>query len=314
MADLQIVGLGMAVLDVLIRLREMPSWERGGGFSALRLDGGGPVGTAMVAAARLGARVGFVGTAGNDQLAELKLASFVQDGVDLSRLVRRDRPEDQVVLVYVDEQTGERVFAGLRGLERRPLLPEELDRDYITSAEFLHLEGFHTQAALQAAQWMRAAGKRVCLDGSRTDGRPLQPHMTELVHHVDILICGTGFGRSLTGRADLWEAGEAILGLGPQIVVQTEGKDGSYTTTASERFHLPAFDVQVVDTTGAGDVFHGAYLVGLLHGWDLRSVGLFATAVSALKCAQLGGRRGIPRFNDVIAFLEAHSIHLPQGA
>ena len=311
---MQIVGLGMAVLDVLIRLRDMPTWESGGSVSAVRIDGGGPVGTAMVAAARLGARVGFVGTAGNDLLAELKLASFVQDGVDLSHLVRRDQPEDQVVLVYVDEGSGERVFAGLRGFQRRPMETTDLDRDYITQAEFLHLDSSHYQAALQAAEWMHSAGKRVCLDGSKTDGRPIQPHMAELVRHVDILICGTGFGYSLTGKTDRWEAGEAMLALGPQIVVQTEGKDGSYTTTTDERFHLPAFEVNVVDTTGAGDVFHGAYLVGLLHGWDLRQVGLFATAVSAIKCMQLGGRLGIPRFGDVIAFLEAHNIHLPQGA
>jgi ribokinase len=95
-----------------------------------------------------------------------------------------------------------------------------------------------------------------------------------------------------------------MLSLGPQIVVQTEGKDGSYTLTAEERFHTPAFDIRVVDTTGAGDVFHGAYLVGLLHGWNLQDVAIFATAVSAIKCTHLGGRKGIPTFEQTLTFLQ----------
>jgi len=94
-----------------------------------------------------------------------------------------------------------------------------------------------------------------------------------------------------------------MLSLGPQIVVANRGRDGSYTITAGKCFHTPAFDVNVLDTTGAGDVFHGAYLVGLLRGWDLQMVTLFATAVSALKCTSLGGRKGIPTYAQTVAFL-----------
>jgi len=298
-----IVGLGLATLDILIRLGDLPTWERGAGCSAVGLDGGGPVGTACVAAARLGARVGFVGTAGNDQLASLKVQSLQEDGVDLSYLVRREEPENQVVVVYVNQETGERIFSGLHSFGSVSLQVDELDQAYITSASYLHLDGTHPEAALQAAQWMRIAGKKVSLDCAKSDGKKIWGKLQELIPYTDILICGSGFGRALTGYADLWQAGEAMLSLGPQIVVQTEGKDGSYTLTAGERFHTPAFDVKVVDTTGAGDVFHGAYLVGLLRGWDLKKVALFASAVSAIKCNNLGGRTGIPTFEQTIAFL-----------
>ncbi len=298
-----ILGLGLATLDILIRLGELPTWERGAACSAVGLDGGGPVGTACVAAARLGARVGFIGTAGNDPLALLKIQSLREDGVDLSRLAMRDAPENQVVVVYVNQDTGERVFSGLHCFEAEPLQVHELDQAYITSAAYLHLDGTHPEAALQAAQWMRSAGKQVSLDCAKSDGKPIWGKLQELVPYADILICGSGFGRSLTGHADLDRAGEAMLTLGPRIVVQTEGKDGSYTMTAGQRFHTPAFEVNVLDTTGAGDVFHGAYLVGLLRGWDLRTVALFATAASAIKCAHLGGRKGIPTFEQTLAFL-----------
>lgn len=315
--SLQVVGLGMATLDVLLRLQEMPTWEHGTRLSDFGFDGGGPVGTAMVAAAKLGARVGFVGTAGNDAAAELKMRSFCEVGVDLSRLVVRDVPEDQVVIVHVHAETGERVFSGVSRPSDTQLRPEELDREYITSADVLHLEGYHATAALQAAQWMHEAGKTVVLDGSKTNG-PVRGHMRELVGHVDILISGSGFVQGLTGVPDLNEALPAALAYGPRIVVQTEGADGAYTVArrddgSVDRFHTPAFACHVIDTTGAGDVFHGAYIVGRLHGWDLRQTATFASAVSALKCMRLGGRKGIPTFDDVIAFLSERGIELPES-
>jgi sulfofructose kinase len=301
-----IVGLGLATLDVLIRLTDMPTWERAGSVREFGLDGGGPVATACAAAARLGARVGYVGTAGNDEAAALKLRSLRECGVDLSRLVVRPHPEDQVIVVYVNEETGERLFSGVHGFGRDPVRPEELDRDYLIAADCLHLDGTHYEAALRAARWMHEAGKQVCLDGHKTDGRPTSPHTVELVRHTDVLIAGSGFGRSLTGEDDPWRAGEAVLGLGPRLFVETDGENGCYTTTPGERFHTPAFPVAVVDTTGAGDVFHGAYLVGLLRGRDLKAVAQFASAVAALNCTRLGGRRGIPTFAEVQSFLAQH--------
>ena len=309
MAALQVVGLGLASLDVLVRLRDMPTWEHGARLSAFALDGGGPAATAMAAAARLGARAGFVGTAGNDVSAKVKVESLARDGVDLSRLVIRGEPENQVILVCVDESSGERIFSGLQTLGQNQLRVDELDRDYITSAEYLHLEGFHYEAALQAAKWMRAAGKTVVYDGGTTSGTVGEGART-LLEYVDVLICGAGFAPGLTGRSDAFEAGHAALACGPRIVVQTEGAAGSCTVTASEAFHTPAFAVDVLDTTGAGDVFHGAYIVGMLHGWSLRAIAQFASAVAAIKCTRLGGRAGIPTFREVIEFLKERGVNL----
>ncbi|NLD43042.1 MAG: hypothetical protein GX657_06050 [Chloroflexi bacterium] len=309
---IDIVGVGLATLDVLVRVRELPTWETMGSMSGFALDGGGPVGTGLVAAARLGARAGYVGTAGTDRTAELKMEFLTREGLDVSHVVRRPGPEGNVILVCVDEETGERTFTGLRDRHRTPLAPEELDRDYLTQAEFLHLDGHHPDAALQAARWMHAAGKQVMLDGARmtgTMGRTAD-YYRRLVAETDILICGSGFVPALTGRTDIWEAGRAALDLGPRIVVQTEGAEGAYTVSREGILHTPAFAVDVVDTTGAGDVFHGAYLVGLLHGWELAEVALFASAVSALKCMHLGGRAGIPTYAETLAFLAERDIPL----
>ena len=309
MGDRQIIGLGIATLDVLLRLHEMPTWGRGGRLNGFALDGGGPAATAMAAAARLGAKTGFIGIAGNDDAADIKIRSLVRDGVDVSRVVVRDEPENQVVAVYVDKTDGERVFCGLQTFGENPLRPNELDREYITSADYLLLDGCHYDAALEAAQWMRKAGKTVVYDGGATDG-PIGDRTRDLLEHIDVLICGSGFCQGLTGHADPWDAARSALGMGPRIVVQTEGPDGSRTVAANERFHTPAFPVEVVDTTGAGDVFHGAYIVGLLHGWDLRTVAQFSSAVSALKCMRLGGRAGIPRYDEVRTFLRKHGVRI----
>jgi len=308
----EVVGLGLATLDVLVRITEMPTWERSRGTfaSGFRFDGGGLVGTAIVAVAKLGLQAGFIGTAGTDEAADLKLRSFVENRVDLSHLVRREGPDDQVMLVWVHGETGERVFTGVRSGARQPILPEELDRDYITSADYLHVDGLlHREATLQAVRWMKAANKTVVMDGSKTRG-PIWDAHRELVSYVDVLITGEGFARALTGIDDIWHAGRAVLALGPHTFVETVGERGSYTVTADEQFHVPAFQVDVVDTTGAGDVFHGAYIVAMKQGWSPRDCAQFSTAVSAIKCTQLGGRAGIPTFEQTMAFLQEHGIEI----
>lgn len=305
---IQVVGLGLATVDVLTRFDHLPAWNEHVWAEQFGLEGGGMSATGVVAAAKLGATAGFVGTCGNDFLGEFKRRSLSDRGVDTSRLLVRDTPEGCIVLVFVNHE-GERMFCGVRGTKQPGLRPEELDREYITSADYLLIDGMEAQAALVAARWMKEARKTVILDGWKTLTH-LSPQFRELVPYVDILICGSGFVPALTGVKDLHEAGRAALALGPKIVVQTEGADGSYTTTADEEFHTPIFPVQVVDTTGAGDVFHGAYIVGLSRGWSLRQIALFSTAVSAIKCTRLGGRAGIPTFDETLAFLKERGITL----
>jgi sugar/nucleoside kinase (ribokinase family) len=224
-------------------------------------------------------------------------------------MLAREGPEKNVVLVCVNSDSGERVFSWQKDNLSDPIRGEELDKEYITSADFLLLDGTYPEAASQAAKWMREAGKTVMLDGSKTN-EPLSDSIKKLVPLVDVLICGSGFSYMLTGIENIFAAGRAVLNLGPSIFVQTEGEKGSYTVTEDERFHVPAFDVDIVDTTGAGDVFHGAFLIGLLKRWDVKSISVFSTAVSALKCMKLGGRRSIPEYKEVEAFLEARGLVL----
>jgi len=308
---IQVVGLGMATLDVLMRREGSEAAAGATKLLDFGLDAGGPVATAVSAAARLGVGAALIATAGSDAAGELKCSLLARGGVDLSRIIRRPGGETQVSLVWIDGQTGERTFSVHPRFGAGQIVPDELDRDFITSAQWLHLDGSHAAAALQAAQWMREAGKRVIIDAAETR-TPVGESMRALCRRADVLVCGTGFAESLTGRSDTWEALRAARAMGPEVVVETAGGCGSYTAAPGEEFHTPAFDVEVVDTTGAGDVFHGAYIVGLLRGWPAQAIATFASAAAAIACTRLGGQAGLSTFDDVVAFCRSRERDLPR--
>ncbi len=305
---MDIVGIGLCTFDILIHSSELPNWDRPIRLEDIAFDGGGPCSTALCAASKLGAKTGLISTAGNDWFAEQKLKSLTDFGVDISHMLHRDRKENQVVCVNVDSKSGHRIFNTRADFYDAPVTPEDLDRDFITQAEILLLDGHYLEASITAARWMQDAGKSVMLDGGATTAPYLSREKAELVRLTDVLICSDGFAQALTGESNLYAAGKAALAFGPKIVVITQGENGSDCFTTDGTFHTSAFEVEVVDTTGAGDVFHGAFLVGMLRGWDLKRTSVFASAVSAIECTFLGGQSGIPSFDQVRDFLDQRGI------
>lgn len=308
---MDVVGIGLCTFDIMVRLPELPTRDHPIRLDAVVFDGGGPCGTSLCAASKLGARTGFIGTAGNDWFAEYKLQSLKDHGVDISHVLYRDAKENQVVIVNVDENTGERIFNVSKDFYQYPIQAKELDREFITSADYLLLDGHYLEASIQAAQWMHDVGKHVMLDGGKTNKSSLDEQKKALVELTDILICSSGFAEALTSEKEFHTAGRAALSFGPQIVVITQGEKGSFTFTREKTFHTPTFEVNVVDTTGAGDVFHGAYIFGLIKGWDLKTIAIFSSAASAIECTFLGGRSGIPDYDQVRAFLLERGIDIP---
>jgi len=158
-------------------------------------------------------------------------------------------------------------------------------------------------AAITAARWMRKAGGTVVLDANR-----LRPRLDELLPSVDILITNASFPHAYTGQQDLAAAAHELKSTGAHTIVTTLGENGCACFTAESTLHVPGFAVAVVDTTGAGDAFHGAFIYGLLHGWDLQATATFANAVAAMNCTALGGRSALPRFQEVEAFLQSSGL------
>jgi ribokinase len=165
----------------------------------------------------------------------------------------------------------------------------------------LHIDNHEPEAAIQAAKWANEAGIIVLMDAGSVRHRVI-----DLLEHVDVLIASHRFGRDCTGVDNPMKAAESMLSGRRKISIITCGEDGCACATPEERFHVPAFKVDVVDTTGAGDVFHGAFSFGLAKGWNAREVATFASAVAAIKCGSLGGRQGIPTYEETISFLKQH--------
>jgi sulfofructose kinase len=296
----EVVGLGHCAWDYLGILDELPVFDAPTvSLSDFVASGGGPVSTALVALARLGARTGFLGAVGDDDSGMKIKAAKEREGIDISRLRVQPGTRSQTCFVLVESGSGRRSILCHRG-NTHDLELEPADRDYITAASFLHLDGHHMTAAIRAAQWMHEAGGTVVLDANRP-----RPRLDDLLRHVDVLITNAWFPQAYTGEADPHAAATHLLSGGVRVVVTTLGEKGCSVSTPDGSWRVPGFAVPVVDTTGAGDAFHGAFIYGLLRRWEPNRAALFANAVAALKCGALGGRAALPTLRQTEAFLRA---------
>ncbi|MEX2540844.1 MAG: PfkB family carbohydrate kinase [Trueperaceae bacterium] len=297
-----LLGLGMATVDFLTLVPRLPGPDEVFPLQRLDMQGGGPVATALAAAARLGTGAAFAGAVGDDHWGDAIVDDFGRFGVNVDEVVRRRGGVSPHSVILVDAASGKRSILYSNG-DVRGLEPAELPERLIGRAAVLHLDGFDIDAALEAARIARAAGVPVSLDGGA--GEPW-PGLLDLLPLVDLLVVAAQFAESVTGEKRPESALTALRRWGARQVVITDGARGAWFLGGEgDTGHVPAFDVEVVDTTGAGDTFHGAYLHAFLAGESIAGCVLFASAAAALKCTRLGGRAGLPTSDQVEAFLAA---------
>ncbi len=297
-----VVGLGCACLDFLSIVPHLPDQDDQVWMSDSTQQGGGMVSTALVTLSRLGVSTAFAGKVGNDMAGRAVKEEFDLYGVDSDHLIVEPGETTPVSMILVDESTGQRtIMAGGTTVE---MSPSGVPAGMIAAARYLHLDTTGRQAALAAAEIARDAGVPVVLDA---DSLSRPQDIEDLLRTTDYLIASRVFAEALTGRADPAEAAESLSDYGSSVTVVTLGEEGSYSLAGSRFFHTPAFPVKVVDTTGAGDVFHGAYTFGLLQEWSLEKTAVFSSAVAALSCTRLGGRTGIPNLSHAMDFLRERS-------
>jgi sulfofructose kinase len=204
----------------------------------------------------------------------------------------------QFAFIAITKGGGKRTIFWHRGSVPH-LKAADVDLNPFPQAEILHMDGLMIEACQEAARQARGRGIKVVLDaGTMREGS------LELASMVDVLIASERFTEPLLGKgAPPKEVLEYLRQLGPKEVVITRGQEGSMGLSGEEIIVQDAFRVEARDTTGAGDVYHGAYIYGLLKGWDMRGCMRFASAVAALKCREIGARKGIPRLEEVERFL-----------
>jgi sulfofructose kinase len=296
-----IVGLGLATIDIMTLVPRLPDPDDVFKVRNILLQGGGPVATALVTAARLGATTTYLGPFAPTTWGQLARTGLEREGVDTRHAPDRPSGEQSVSVILVNEGTGQRSILFDSG-QMSQLSPAEVPTELIASARALHIDGTHLEAAIHTAEIARQAGVVVSFDGGAGE---LWAGAERLLPLVDLMVVARRFAEQHTGQPDPLQAGPVLLETyGPRQVVITDGargcwywdteQHGTAQRRASRRLHQPAIPSEIVDTTGAGDVFHGAYLYAYLQGWPARHSLAFAAATASLKCQALGGRAGIP--------------------
>lgn len=293
----ELVGLGLATLDHLVVVDDFDRPAGSLRVKAFDIQGGGMTATALVAASRLGLRTELLGVVGSGRIGDWILAGLREEGVGVERMRRHEGADGPLVLVFVDGRTGERRFQSGMWFDSEGPLP--LDPHALDGASCLLVDGIWPVAAAEAAREARSRGAKVVADLSGVEGRA-----QEVARNADFLIVDEGCARRVAGCDDPALACRKLVEEGPEVAVATLGARGCvWATRSGEEGRLGAFRVDVVDTTGAGDCFHGAFCVGVVRGWGLERTIKFASAAAALKCRRLGGRSGLPRLAEVEAFM-----------
>lgn len=294
MVDL--VGVGLNATDSLIPVASFP--ERGSKteFAGANVMPGGQVATTVVACQTWGLQTRYVGKLGDDDASRLHQAAFEKAGVE-AQLIKVPGGVSPQSIIIVDAG-GERTVLCRRD-ELLALKPEELNRDWIVNARALHVDGHDTAAATQAASWARQAGVPVVADLDET-----YQGIEDLVENVDYLIASRDFPCRLMDEPNLERALKRMKErYGCRLTAATLGQDGVLAWDGMRHLHCAAYCVPVVDTTGAGDIFHAGFIYGLLREWPLERQLDFGCAAAAMNCMAAGARGGIKPVAEIEALM-----------
>jgi sugar/nucleoside kinase (ribokinase family) len=294
-----VVGIGSCGIDYFAIVPRLLGPEEKINAERTEIHPGGVTGNNLTQVARLGEKAGWLGLIGDDESGRLIARAFAEDGLDLSGIEVIAGEKSTFTWIPVDAR-GERCIYMFPNVNAK-LSAEQVRTRF--AGHIIKARHFHTEASQlplppirEAVRIAREAGVRVIFDLDVAPsyfaqaGLGSQNEMLETLKFVDVLKPCKAAAREITGETDYGKMADKLLGLGPKIVAVTMGPEGSLVATANTMDHIPAFKVSVVDSTGAGDAFMGGLSYGLLRGWDLPNVALFANACAALCCTKVGAR------------------------
>ncbi len=287
-----LVGVGLNATDTLIHLPHFPARGSKTEYTTELVQPGGQVASAVIACQMWGLNTRYVGKLGDDAAADLHEREFTRCGVEW-HTVRVPGASSPKSLIMVDAE-GERTILGRRD-DRLCLRPEDLRREWVTSARVLLIDGHDVAAATLAARWARAAGVAVVADLDE-----LYPGVEDVIADVDYLIVSRDFPSRFTGERDLSTALQQIRQrFGCRLTAATLGTHGVLAWDGDKFHHAPAYRVPAVDTTGAGDLFHAGFIFGLRQGWPTARQLDFSCAAAAMNCTAQGARGGIRSVDEI---------------
>lgn len=292
------VGLGVNAVDYLCVLDPYPHLDDKVEAVTSSVQGGGPVPTAMVTLAKFGAKVCYIGKVGDDTEGQFVKSQLEKEEVDTQYLLTDKKIKTDRAFIWVDKRSGKRTVVLDRDKKNR-FKKDELKFLNSISTRFLHIDAREPEINILVARWAKKQNAQVSLDvGSLRSG------VEKVFPYVDHLIVSKRFACGFVETPDPFVACRGLMKRGFKTVVVTIGEAGCICASGDNIFHSPGFCVKVVDTTGAGDVFHGAFIYGLLKSWSLKRVARFANVCATMKCRKLGGRAGIPTLREVESFMK----------
>jgi len=297
-----VVGLGENSIDLVAVVADYPTSNTKQRLQRFARHPGGQIATALAACARLGWRASYIGRFGDDELGRQARESLIAVGVDTESAPSVPGTTNQFAVILVDARTGERTVLW----DRHPALamePADVSARAVTAGRVLMLDCVDTAASTQAARIARQAGIPTVLDVEK-----VRPGVIDLLQQIDAIIAAQDFPTALTGHEDLGRALDALAReSNAPFVCVTLGAEGSLARCGGREIRTPAFPVDCVDSTGAGDVFRAAFVAGCLRGpdGDLEDVLTYANAAAALNCRALGARGALPNPDEVDQLLMA---------
>jgi sulfofructose kinase len=297
-----VLGLGVVTVDDLLYVDRFPRPGTKQRLHSKQRQGGGLTGTALVAASRLGASTAFLAVLGDDELSRCALEELEREDVDCSPVQRQAAARPVYAVIIVDRSTGERTI--LYTIEGQTLVePGQITADLIARCRVLFLDSTVGEGGLRALDLAHRQGIPVVADIEHESA----PAMAELMPQIDHLIVGVDLAGRVTGEPQPEAMVRALARPERACCVVTAGERGCwYSERGGPVHHFPAFKAAVVDTTGCGDVFHGAYAACIARGEPVARAVQVATATAGLKATQPGGRAGIPTWPVVETFLSGH--------
>jgi len=298
MPQFDLVGVGLNATDTLLILPKFPAYAGKVPFESEILSPGGQVASAVVTCANLGLRTKYIGTVGDDMRGRVQMDSLLGSGINLDDVEVRENCPNQTAYILIDRTTGERTVLWSRPDCLR-LAPESITPEKITCARMLHIDGHDTPAVARAAEIARRNGIPVTVDVDT-----IYHGFDGVLPNVDYLVASSEFPTQWTSENDPFRALRLIQAeYSMRCAAMTLGAHGALALMDGHYFYSPAFVVNCVDTTGAGDVFHGAFCYAVLQGMSMRETLEFSNAMAALNCTALGARGGIATIEKVKALI-----------
>ncbi len=280
----KVVGLGACVLDTLINCDKYPKEDTKQKAEQVMLVGGGPVGNALVVISKLGVQAEVIGGFGDDNAADYLLNDFERYGVATQNTKKVKGASSFTSYIVLSQENKTRTCVFDRGTV--PDTEENVTLSAIDGADVLHLDGNYLKGAICAAKYAKEKGVKVSLDAGG-----LYANIEELLPLVDILIPSAEFALGLTKETKIEGAMYALNEkYHPEILVVTDGSNGGYYFENGKAIHYDSVKVKAVDTNGAGDTFHGAFVAAYCNGRSIKACCDFASKVAAYKCTQIGAR------------------------